>query len=164
MELLNRREVLAVAAAACVCSVAGPAALWADDPATQPTSQPSTLDVGAKTDYATDGITSTWLTTNKVAIIRNNNKLYASTGVCTHRGCTVRAPGATTEPDRPYAFRCPCHGATYDMDGKVTKGPARKSLARFAISVDSSGHVIVDMSQTFPDTDWDNPASFVAVS
>jgi cytochrome b6-f complex iron-sulfur subunit len=163
MESLNRREVLAVAAAACLCSVAGPAALLADD-TTQPSSQPSTLDVGAKSDYATDGITSTWMSTNKVAIIRNDNKLYATTAVCTHRGCTVRAPGATTEPDRPYAFKCPCHGAQFDMDGKVLRGPARKSLARFAISVDSNGHVIVDMSQSFPDTDWDNPASFVAVS
>ncbi len=45
---------------------------------------------------------------------------------CTHQGCTVArvADGG---------WRCPCHGALYDAEGKVLKGPATRDLPRLAI-------------------------------
>jgi cytochrome b6-f complex iron-sulfur subunit len=41
---------------------------------------------------------------------------------CTHRACDVsyQADGKK--------FYCPCHGSEYDLYGRVTKGPAQKSL------------------------------------
>jgi Rieske Fe-S protein len=48
----------------------------------------------------------------------------AISGVCTHQGCIV-APAAG-------GFRCPCHGSTYDREGRNTGGPAPRPLARFA--------------------------------
>ena len=44
-------------------------------------------------------------------------------GVCTHQGCIVAPAGD--------GFRCPCHGSTYDPEGRNTGGPARRPLARF---------------------------------
>lgn len=45
---------------------------------------------------------------------------------CTHQGCTVQ-PQANGE------FHCPCHGAVFDAEGKVVKGPAKRDLPRFKV-------------------------------
>jgi carotenoid phi-ring synthase / carotenoid chi-ring synthase len=45
---------------------------------------------------------------------------------CTHQGCTVHQ-----EADG--AFQCPCHGASYDTQGRVVRGPARQDLPRFRV-------------------------------
>lgn len=157
MTQLNRREfVTAVACAACLCGLGSSAELLADD---SPATAPSTLlDVGAKSDYATDGITSTWMALpNRVAVVRQAGRIYASTTVCTHRGGTLK-----WHPDLD-TYICPRHGAHFDIQGNVTKGPARTPLMRYAISVDANGHLIVDKSQSFTSDQWDLPASFVKV-
>ena len=153
MSEMNRREfVAAVACAACLCGMGGMENLLADD-----TTQPSTtLDAGAKSDYAKDGITTTWIgQPNRVIIIRHGGKIYASTSVCPHRQVTINE-GADNN-----SFECPRHHSKFDIDGNVTQGPAKKALVRYAISVDANGHLIVDKSQKFTDTQWDDPASFV---
>jgi nitrite reductase/ring-hydroxylating ferredoxin subunit len=155
MTEMNRREfVAAVACAACLCGMGEMGHVLADD-----TTQPSTtLDVGAKSDYATDGITTTWIgQPNRVIIIRHDGKIYASTSVCPHRQVTIM------ESDDKNSFECPRHHSMFDIEGNVTKGPAKKGLARYAISVDSNGHLIVDKSQKFTSDQWDDPASFVKV-
>jgi len=45
---------------------------------------------------------------------------------CTHQGCTVKrqADGEV---------HCPCHGAVFNADGKVVKGPAERDLPRYKI-------------------------------
>ena len=53
--------------------------------------------------------------------------------ICTHRGCTVDVSGAR--------LVCPCHGSTYDREGKVLRGPAERSLTRYPITRD--GEVLV---------------------
>lgn len=45
--------------------------------------------------------------------------------ICTHRGCTVDVNGQR--------LVCPCHGSTYDRDGRVLKGPAQRSLTRYRV-------------------------------
>lgn len=45
---------------------------------------------------------------------------------CTHQGCTVHQ-----EDDG--AFQCPCHGASYDAQGRVVRGPARQDLPQFRV-------------------------------
>jgi Rieske Fe-S protein len=47
----------------------------------------------------------------------------AFSAVCTHQGCLV-------DPS-PAGFRCPCHGSTYDHEGRNTGGPAHRPLAKF---------------------------------
>jgi len=159
MSQLNRRDFVAVACAACLCGLSSSSPLLADDSSNAPTTVPSmTLDVGAKSDYAVDGVTSTWSKMPiRVSVVRNDGKIYASTTLCTHRGGTL----AWNNTQDMYV--CPRHGATFDIDGNVTKGPARLPLVRYGISVDANNHLIVDKTQKFTPDQWDDPASFVKV-
>lgn len=54
--------------------------------------------------------------------------LVALNPTCTHRGCTVAYQDGE--------LACPCHGARYDLQGKVTKGPAKENLAVYQVKVE----------------------------
>lgn len=45
-------------------------------------------------------------------------------GVCTHLGCIPRI-----SQHKDFRWVCPCHGSTFDISGRVLKGPASKNLA-----------------------------------
>ncbi len=47
---------------------------------------------------------------------------YAIKPICTHLGCIVN-----WKPEQN-RFVCPCHGSQYDAQGRVVRGPARRSL------------------------------------
>jgi Rieske Fe-S protein len=44
--------------------------------------------------------------------------------MCTHLQCTVNVEGAV--------LLCPCHGSTFDREGRVLRGPAIRPLRRYA--------------------------------
>ena len=54
-----------------------------------------------------------------------DGEYLALSTVCTHSGCEVRP--------LPSSFQCPCHGSEYDLEGRVTVGPAREPLQRYAV-------------------------------
>lgn len=60
--------------------------------------------------------------------------------VCVHLGCKVPFR------DDCDAFKCPCHGSHYNINGEYLDGPAPRSLDRFALSF-NSGNVVVDTGQ-----------------
>jgi Rieske Fe-S protein len=72
--------------------------------------------------------------------------LFAFSTTCTHRGCTVLPPTPSTGETT-----CPCHGAQYDGNGAVTKGPATDPLPHYKLTV-CSGTVFVDQTATVPAT------------
>ncbi len=45
---------------------------------------------------------------------------------CTHQGCTVQLADDGK-------FHCPCHGAVFDREGRLEKGPATRDLPRFQV-------------------------------
>jgi Rieske Fe-S protein len=52
--------------------------------------------------------------------------------VCTHMRCFVSYNALNVELD------CPCHGSTYEIDGRVIGGPAPAPLTRFTASSDGT--------------------------
>jgi Rieske Fe-S protein len=67
----------------------------------------------------------------KMGHVIKSGKVYLSayTLVCTHNGCAPSAPSAEG------LLICPCHGATFNADGSVAKGPARKPLTGIKLKV-----------------------------
>jgi glycine/D-amino acid oxidase-like deaminating enzyme/nitrite reductase/ring-hydroxylating ferredoxin subunit len=62
----------------------------------------------------------------KVAAYRDENgAIHALNPVCTHAKCIVNWNSEEKSWD------CPCHGARFDIDGKVLNGPADKDLEKF---------------------------------
>jgi thiosulfate dehydrogenase [quinone] large subunit len=57
--------------------------------------------------------------------------------VCSHQGCIV-----DYVPDAEM-FLCPCHGANYDAQGNVTRGPATKSLQAISVAVQGDNVVLL---------------------
>lgn len=62
---------------------------------------------------------------NKLAVYREGEKEFVKLNpFCTHMGCQV---GWNKEES---TWDCPCHGAKFDKNGKVLKGPAQKDLEK----------------------------------
>jgi nitrite reductase/ring-hydroxylating ferredoxin subunit len=144
---VSRREFVILAAgcaAACACGGALGQAV-----------ETGTVDVGAVTDYPKEGIYDQYIKSNKLIVYREHGQMYVSTAVCTHRGGKLVVKGDE--------ITCLRHGAMFDASGAVIKGPAERSLERYAVSIDDKNHLIVDKSRTFAEKDWSDPASFVKV-
>jgi len=71
---------------------------------------------------------------------RGDGEYLALSGVCTHQGCIVAPSGR--------GFACPCHGSTYDGQGRNTGGPAPRPLLRFPVRVEE--HAVVIGSSPLP--------------
>jgi len=68
------------------------------------------------------------------------NQTEALSLTCTHQGCTVH-------PNENGEYHCPCHGAVYDKDGKVLRGPAKRDLARFKVTGKETNRVRLTTTQ-----------------
>jgi len=61
-----------------------------------------------------------------VYVLASGDGFTALSPICTHRGCTVEVSGAR--------LVCPCHGSTYDREGRVLKGPAEDPLQYYRVT------------------------------
>lgn len=71
----------------------------------------------------------------RVAVIREEGKLYALSLVCTHLGCTVTVT--------PTGLVCPCHGSGFDRQGRVLRGPAARPLPRYRVERQGENLVVI---------------------
>jgi len=69
-------------------------------------------------------------------VISKQGKLTILSAICTHRRCKLRA-----EPD--HSFYCKCHGSTFDPNGNVTAGPAKRPLPALSWTVNDRQDLIV---------------------
>jgi Rieske Fe-S protein len=67
-----------------------------------------------------------------VFLVRDGDRVKALSATCTHLGCQVRWE---KEKER---FLCPCHGGTYDAQGRVVGGPPPRPLDGIDVRVDAA--------------------------
>lgn len=140
----NRRTFLTVSAGAIVLAVCSEDLLAA-----------TAVDVGDVKSFDKDGVFDSFARSNKLLIVREGNTLYAMSAMCTHRGCMVKK--------KSEGLVCPCHGSTFENNGKPTKDPAKAALFRYAISINDDQHVIVDRSKVFGEREWDKKEASVTI-
>ncbi|HVN14808.1 MAG TPA: Rieske (2Fe-2S) protein [Anaerolineales bacterium] len=91
------------------------------------------FDIGLASNYAMNS--RTLLADVPAVLIHNQAGFSALSLVCTHLGCTVE--------QKADGFTCPCHGSRYDENGKVLRGPAKKSLPSLRVETSADGHLIL---------------------
>ncbi len=106
--------------------------------------QPSRFSIGTPDDFPPG--TRIALGGQKVAIIREGDKMAAISITCTHLGCIVGV--AET------GFACPCHGSRFDQDGNVTGGPAPKPLPWYELTMAPNGELEVDKNKQITAGKW----------
>jgi len=128
---LNRREFLILVGAAVVTGCQS-----VDENSLSPVvRRERVVNAGPVGNYAADGVYAVFRSQG-FFIVRHGEKLFALSAICTHRKCKLNA-----EPD--HYFWCPCHGSTFDPNGHVTHGPARRDLPVLPTSVNESGQLLV---------------------
>lgn len=102
------------------------------DTRTQPDPQ-TDFDAGPADGFA-DG-SRTVLPQVPTVLIKDAQGFHALSLICTHLGCTVET--------RLDGFACPCHGSRFDLQGRVTRGPAAQPLKvlRTEITADGRLHI-----------------------
>lgn len=75
----------------------------------------------------------------RVLVLQNSaQQLLALDAKCTHEGCTVQYLAAES------AIWCACHNARFDLDGRVSSGPAPRPLPKYVVErLDDGGILIV---------------------
>jgi len=127
---MNRRQFLMLTAAAMTagCRTGNGDGVMAAQPE-------RVVDAGPVGNYAANGVYAGFRDQG-FFVIRNGDKLFALSAICTHRRCKL-----TAEPDR--SFHCKCHGSTFNPGGKVTLGPAKRDLPVLPMSVNANGRLLV---------------------
>jgi cytochrome b6-f complex iron-sulfur subunit len=125
--------------------------------------EPSTVfSVGYPTDFAL-GVDERFLMTHRVWVVREPDRIFAITAVCTHLGCTPEWKSSENK------FKCPCHGSGYDSGGVNFEGPAPRPMDRAHIELDPTGRIMVDTSRKYvrdPQAginNFDVPGAFISV-
>ena len=79
-----------------------------------------------------------------VFVCHDADGYYAVDAGCTHLGCDVALKAGG---DLKQWFACPCHGATYDANGQNPTTPAPLPLKHYALCVQPSGTLLVDVTE-----------------
>jgi cytochrome b6-f complex iron-sulfur subunit len=86
-------------------------------------------DVGAEQGWAVWAGKTVSVGEKPVVVVRTSTEFRAFSAVCTHLGCLIDWDASRR------LFDCPCHGGTFDLNGRVTGGPPPRPLPEFAVSV-----------------------------
>jgi len=109
------------------------------------------VDAGPLAHYAARGIYGQFRQSYGFFIVRDGDRIFAQSAICTHRDCLLSATNG--------GFRCRCHGSTFTVDGHVTRGPARRDLPRYALEQQTNGHLLVHLERPLLPHQFDLPVS-----
>ncbi|HEY8668385.1 MAG TPA: Rieske 2Fe-2S domain-containing protein [Tepidisphaeraceae bacterium] len=140
MKLTRRQFVLLAAAVAAGCGREKNGGATTA-PANQPSKPAGAVDAGAVGEFKADDVYDNFREQG-FFVVRRDKQMFALSSICTHKGCKVRVRD-------DLSFFCKCHGSTFDKEGHVTKGPAKRDLPRLAVATDDREHVLVDPAQEF---------------
>ena len=118
-----------------------------------------TFRAGFPDEYAVGEISERWKEKYGVWLVRDREKIYALSTVCTHLGCT---PNWLPNEQK---FKCPCHGSGFYTTGINFEGPAPRPLERFNIYLADTGEIIVDKTKKYQQEkgEWKDSESFIVV-
>ena len=78
---------------------------------------------------------------NSILVDHPTASVYnALSSTCTHQSCQITGYDSASNQ-----FICPCHGSMFDVNGKVTQGPANAPLTKYQTQV-SGSQLIVKVS------------------
>jgi thiosulfate dehydrogenase [quinone] large subunit len=103
---------------------------------------PAGFDVGDVSNFPSGSWAAAGTKNDPYIVAQDTNGYFAFSAICTHQGCQVDAPNASTGKTS-----CPCHGAQFDGSGAVLRGPARSPLPHYAVALCGT-HLYVDSSTT----------------
>ena len=103
----------------------------------------TTFKVGFPSDFG-PGVDERFKQSNRIWVVRQQDKLFVVYAKCTHLGCTPN----WIEPEAK--FKCPCHGSGYDIEGRNFEGPAPRPMDRAHVELDAEGQIVVDTSRLYP--------------
>ncbi|HSD90754.1 MAG TPA: Rieske (2Fe-2S) protein [Kofleriaceae bacterium] len=87
-------------------------------------------DPGNSALTAVDGALLVDAPNDTIIVIRSSETaIIALSGICTHAGCSMDFVPAS------HLIDCPCHGSQFSEDGRVVRGPARRSLRVYTASL-----------------------------
>jgi nitrite reductase/ring-hydroxylating ferredoxin subunit len=104
--------------------------------------QAQPVDAGLASDLAVN----TCRRVMDVIVCRDNLGIYAWSAICSYDSSLLAAPA-----DGSTQSVCPGDSSVFDREGNVQSGPATIPQAHFAVSVDASGHIIVDTGNRLAD-------------
>jgi len=115
------------------------------------------FSAGFVSDYTVGEVSERFKKQHRAWIVRDSEKIFALSTVCTHLGCT---PNWLQNENK---FKCPCHGSGYYKTGINFEGPAPRPLERFKITLSPDGEIIVDKTVKFQyeKGEWSDPNSFL---
>ncbi|HUT52658.1 MAG TPA: Rieske 2Fe-2S domain-containing protein [bacterium] len=118
---------------------------------------PTAFKAGFPDDYQVGEVSTRWIPTHRVWIVREAKGFYGLFASCTHLGCT---PGWLSAEQK---FKCFCHGSGFHKDGANFEGPAPRPLERVNIVLADDGQLIVDTGVRYraEKGEWDRPGAFL---
>ncbi len=120
---------------------------------------PTVFRAGLPDSLAVGEVNTSFVESERVWVIRDEEGVYALLARCTHLGCTPR--WFETENK----FKCPCHGSGFTKAGINFEGPAPTPLRRLKITLADDGQMLVDKSREYraESKEWDDPEAFLRV-
>lgn len=97
---------------------------------------PQLSQVGGSVTVSASGYSDPTCRRNLIIVAQvSEGSFVALSASCTHQCCPVSYLSGR--------FFCPCHGSTFNTDGTVAGGPARRPLQRYDVCSDGSSATVV---------------------